>query len=422
MIDYMEKITELRQQRATLRDQGDALIMAGKYDELAPVQDQIDGLDTSIKALERQMQASGEQVPEAKDPENGKKAGTPYNSFGEQLMDIVKACRGKGVSDKLARVQDAQGNNEGTGTDGGFAVQSDFAGAILESAVQSSPLLSRLDSYTVSANANRATWLQADEGDVGSSVYGGVQMFWTQEGGSVSATKPQFRKMDIDLNKMMGVAYATDELLQDAAFMSGFFGTCFGLAADRLLTDAVINGDGVAKPLGILKSPALITQALETSQTAKLTGVNAVKMQSRLLTRNRQNCVWIMNPDVEPYLPQLSIDASSGNAAKMLWDPEGGLGNLSYQRILGKDVLFEDSCSSLGTKGDILLVDPSQYMLLRKGGAKQDWSMHVAFLTDEQCFRMVLRVGGAPKMSKAVTLKNTTAGRSAYVTLAGNRT
>lgn len=421
MIDYMEKITELRQQRAALRDQGDALIMAGKYDELAPVQDQIDGLDTSIKALERQMQASGEEVPEEKSPEAGKKPVTPYNSFGEQLMDIVKACRGKGVSDRLARVQDAQGSNEGTGTDGGFAVQTDFAGAILESAVQASPLLSRLDSYTVSSNANRATWLQADEGDVSSSVYGGVQMFWTQEGSSVSATKPQFRKMDIDLNKMMGVAYATDELLQDASFMSGFFGTCFGLAADRLLTDAVINGDGVAKPLGILHSSALTVQATESSQAGKINGANVVKMQSRLLTRNRQNCVWIMNPDLEPYLPQLSIDSASGKAAKMLWDPEGGLGNLSYQRILGKDVLFEDSCNSLGSQGDVLLVDPKQYMLLRKGGAKQEWSMHVAFLTDEQCFRMVLRVGGAPKMYQPITLKNTSTKRSAYVTLAGSR-
>lgn len=416
MIDYMEKITEMRQQRATLRDQGDALIMAGKYEDLSDVQDKIDNLDRGIAALEKQTQLSGEHV-EDKKPEQ-KNDVKPYNSFGEQLMDIVKACRGKGVSDKLARVQDAaQGGNEGTGADGGFAIQTDFAGAILESAVANSPLLSRLDNYTVSANANRATWLQADEGDVSSSVYGGVQMFWTQEGGAATTSKPQFRKMDIDLNKMMGVAYATDELLQDASFMSGFFGTSFGLAADRLLTNAVIAGDGAGKPLGFLYSGALVSVAKETSQTANFTGVNAVKMQSRLLTRNRQNCVWLMNPDLEEYLPQLAIAAEDSPAAKMLWDPEGGLGNLNFQRLLGKDVLFEDSCSALGEKGSILLVDPSQYMLLHKGGAKADWSMHVAFLTDEQCFRMVLRVGGAPKMSKAITLKNSKNTRSAYITL-----
>ena len=416
MIDYMEKITEMRQQRATLRDQGDALIMAGKYEDLADVQDKIDNLDRGIAALEKQTQLSGEHV-EDKKPEQ-KNDVKPYNSFGEQLMDIVKACRGKGVSDKLARVQDAaQGGNEGTGADGGFAIQTDFAGAILESAVQASPLLAKLDSYTISNVSNRATWLQADESDMTAGVYGGVQMYWTQEAGAGIASKPQFRKMDIDLNKMMGVAYATDELLQDASFMSGYFGTCFGLAAERLLVDAVINGDGVSKPLGILKSDGLVAQAIESSQTAKLTGTNVVKMQSKLLTRNRQNCVWVMNPDLEEYLPTLAV-ASSGSAEKFLWDPEGGLGNLAYQRVLGKDVIFEDACPAIGTKGDILLIDPSQYMLVRKGSAKQDWSIHVSFLTDEQCFRMVLRVGGAPKMSKAITLKNSKNTRSAYVALA----
>ena len=86
--------------------------------------------------------------------------------------------------------------------------------------------------------------------------------------------------------------------------------------------------------------------------------------------------------------------------------------------MLNKPVLFEDSCAALGAQGDVLLVDPFQYILLAKGSAKQDWSIHVEFLTDQNCFRMVFRCNGKPKANGPVKLKNSTKTRSPFVTLA----
>ena len=62
--------------------------------------------------------------------------------------------------------------------------------------------------------------------------------------------------------------------------------------------------------------------------------------------------------------------------------------------------------------------DPKEYMLLRKGTAKQDWSIHVEFLTDQQCFRFVFRCNGAPKINSPMTIKNSSKTRSPFVTLA----
>ena len=98
--------------------------------------------------------------------------------------------------------------------------------------------------------------------------------------------------------------------------------------------------------------------------------------------------------------------------------PEGGISGNQFQTILGRPVLFNDNCRAIGTKGDVLLADLKQYMLLRKGTARQDWSMHVEFLTDQQCFRMVLRCSGTPKANAPVTLKNSKRTRSPFVTLA----
>lgn len=427
-MDFMEKITELRAKKKTLADQADALVKEGRLDELDPITDQMESINKNIQSLERSLEASraGAEPADGYDGllHNGKggagpkDSARPFASLGEQLQAIVAVAKSHTADKRLIQVNNAVlGANEGTGADGGFALQEDFAGIIIESAVQHSELLNRLDRYTCSSPANSMRWVSADETDISASVFGGVQMYWAAEGATVAASKPQLKEMKMDLEKMMGIAYATDEMLTDAAFMTGFFGTAFALAAERLLVSGVIAGDGEGKPKGFLKSKALITVDAEAGQAAgSFLGANAIKMQARAMPRNRERLVWLMHPDAEELLPYLSIQ--NGEAAKFLWNPEGGLGNFDTQRVLNKPVLFDDSCSALGEKGDINLIDPFQYILLTKGTARQDWSVHVEFLTDQNCFRMVYRCNGAPKTDSTLTIKNSKKKRSPFITLA----
>ncbi|WP_295758960.1 phage major capsid protein [uncultured Oscillibacter sp.] len=427
-MDFMEKITELRAKKRALSDQASALVAGDNLDGLDDITNQMEEINKNIQSLERSLEASragAEPVGgydgllhDGKSGGEPKDGARPFQSLGEQLQAIVAVAKSHTADKRLIQVNNAVlGANEGTGADGGFALQEDFAGTIIESAVQHSELLNRLDRYTCSSPANSMRWVSADETDISASVFGGVQMYWAAEGATVAASKPQLKEMKMDLEKMMGIAYATDEMLTDAAFMTGFFGTAFALAAERLLVSGVIAGDGEGKPKGFLKSKALITVDTEPGQAAgSFLGANAVKMQARAMPRNRERLVWLMHPDVEELLPFLSIQ--NGEAAKFLWNPEGGLGNFDTQRVLNKPVLFDDSCSALGAAGDINLIDPFQYILLTKGTARQDWSVHVEFLTDQNCFRMVYRCNGAPKTDSTLTIKNSTKARSPFITLA----
>ena len=428
-MDFMEKITELRASKAQLLTQAEGLVADGKITEASAISDQMEKINAQIAGLEKLAKASREAAEPVYDgalysssaKDSGKSEDKPFASVGEQLRAIYNFRKNHVEDKRLQRVNNAVlGANEGSGADGGFALQTDFAGMIMESAVQQSPLLNRLDRYTCSSSANAMRWVSADETDVSKSVFGGVQMYWASEGAAVAASKPQFREMKMDLEKMMGFLYCTDEMLEDVAFMTSFASPSFALAGDRLLTEGVICGDGVGKPLGLTHSKALITVAKEQSQAAgTFLGANAIKMQARAMPQNRDRLVWLMHPDVEEQLPTLAIQ--SGEAAKFLWNPEGGLGNFDTQRVLNKPVLFEDSCSALGTAGDILLVDPFMYILLTKGTVKQDWSIHVEFLTDQNCFRVVYRCNGAPKVSKPLTIKNSTKTRSPFVALADRK-
>lgn len=428
-MDYMEKIAELRAKKSQLAAEAEQLVTDGKYDEVDEKSAEMEKINANIVRLEKLHAEAAKNArpvdsydgilhsgtPEPKPSDKG--APRPFATLGEQLRAVYLASKGK-RDERLDKVNAAAlGTNGGTGADGGFLLQEDFAGMILESAVKSSPLLNRLDRYTCSSNANAMRWLHADETDVSASVFGGVQMYWAAEAATVAASKPQFREMKLDLEKMMGFAYCADEMLEDASFLSGFLGNAFSLAADRLLIDGVLNGDGVGKPVGILKSDALIEVAKESGQAAgTFVGANAIKMQARSMPRNRDKLVWLMHPDLEEQLPYLALQ--SGEAAKFLWNPEGGLGGFDTQRVLNKPVLYEDSCAAVGSRGDVLLIDPTQYILLVKGTARQDWSVHVEFLTAQNCFRMIFRCNGAPKVNTSLTIKNSTKTRSPFITLA----
>lgn len=417
-MDFAKVLNDLRRQKSEKLAQAKQLLEEGKVAEAAALDTELDALCTQISTTENLMRRSQEDAEPLPDgggtAQDDARQVRPFNSLGEQLQAVVNAAKTHTVDKRLLQVNNAvMGSNEGTGADGGFAIQEDFAGSILETAVSTGDILSRVDSYTVGANSNAARWLMVDETDVSASVFGGVQMYWASEGATVAASRPRFKELKLDLEKMMGFAYATDELLQDAAFMTGFFGSAFTVASNRLLEDGIISGDGEGKPTGIMKSGALITVDAEAGQAAgTLNAQNILKMWSRALTSGRKNMVWLMHPDLEDQLPQLML------GDKLIWMPEGGISGAQYQTILGRPVLFNDNCQSIGTKGDVLLADLKQYMLLKKGTAKQDWSMHVEFLTDQMCFRMVLRCNGTPKVTAPVKLKNSNRTRSPYVTLA----
>lgn len=421
-VDYIAKANELKNQKAQLVAKADQLIAENKFgDELSNVQKDIKNIASQIDAVMDQaaLSAAGAQVTEPQQTNSGegvkneKKPFKVFNTLGEQLQAIVNAKKTGKTDERLEKVNNAiMGGNTVTGADGGYAIQEDFAGSILETAVTTGEILSRVDTYTCGANSNSVRWMTAKETDISDSVFGGVKMFWAEEGGTVEATKPQFREARLELEKMMGFAYATEELLEDAAFMTSLFGRAFTVASRRLLEDAIINGDGDKKPLGILNSSATIEVAKEASQeSGTITSENIFKMWQRSHHQNRSKTIWLAHPDTEMQLQKLTFNGES------IWMPEGGLSVAPYQKVLGRPVIYDDNMAQLGAKGDIALVDLNQYLLLKKGSARQDWSMHVEFLTDQMCFRMVLRCNGAPKIDAPLKIKNSNLTRSSFVTL-----
>jgi HK97 family phage major capsid protein len=92
-----------------------------------------------------------------------------------------------------------------------------------------------------------------------------------------------------------------------------------------------------------------------------------------------------------------------GTGGVPIFSPPGGLSQSPYATLYNRPILANEYTSVLGTVGDIVLWDPSEYMLVDKGGVQSASSIHVGFLTDEMTYRFTFRVNGHPQWSAALT-------------------
>lgn len=336
----------------------------------------------------------------------------PYKNLSAQLKDIRDAANGN-VSDNLRTVQNAMGGNAGVGADGGFAIQTDFAGLMMDSAAKAGNILPLVDKYEVSDGSDSVKWVDIAETDVSTTVFGGVRVYWAAEAAEVLKSQPKLDEKELKLQKLMGVAYATYELDSDSSFVNQLYTKAFQLAIQRTLEGAIISGDGVGKPLGILNSGSLVSVAKESGQTADtIVWENLSKMYHRALDKSKG--VWLSHPDAHEQFDFLSFPVGTGGVPVYLPATQQG----SIDTLRGRPIVESDHCSALGDAGDIIFADMSQYMLAYKGGVDAATSIHVQFLTAENCFRFIFRANGLPKRNTKLTIKNSSNQRGPFVALA----
>jgi HK97 family phage major capsid protein len=430
----MSKLEKMRARREDLRLQAVAVLTRAEAEdrflsdeenkEVKKLEDEIARADESIKRSESISAITETRLTETESEDNDDTAkrnikASPagderkFKNFGEQLRAIYKSSApGARVDDRLS-TRAASGLNETNPTDGGFLVQQDFVSELLKRTFDTGVLASKARRVPISTNSNGLKINAVDDDSRKDGCrWGGVQTFWESEADALTGSKPKFRQIELNLKKLTGLCYATDELLQDAAALESVIRQAFAEEFAFKIDDAIIGGAGAGQPLGILKSKALVVQGLEQGQTAKVTVENLVKMWSRLWSRSRANSVWYVNQELEPLLYTLKV------GDKPVYIPAGGLSDTPYATLFGRPVVPLEQCSALGEVGDILLADISQYMLIDKGGINAQSSIHCRFLYDEEVFRFIYRCDGQPIWNKPITPYKGSNTLSPFVTLA----
>lgn len=307
--------------------------------------------------------------------------------------------------------------SEGVGADGGYAVPPDFRAEILKKLDGEEQLLPLTTQITTASNS---VTLPADEQTPWASS-GGVQAYWTSEATAITQSKPALRNVTVRAEKLAVLVPLTEEVIADASALSSWLMAKVPEVMNYKLNSAIIAGTGVGQPAGIIGAGGTVSQAAEGAQTAAtVVYANVIKMYSRMRAANRKNAVWIANQEIEPQLMSMVVPAGAASTSSYpAYLPANGLSGKPFDTLLGKRVIYSEATSALGTVGDLIFADMSQYLSLVKGGGiRQDMSMHLWFDQDTMAFRFILRVGGQGWWQSTITRPGAKATFGSFVTLA----
>jgi len=422
-------IKELRAAYKTAFDAAQAALTAGEFDA-----DKAQELTDKAKALKGRIDAFDALMPPP-EPENkalvtvvadeedkAKAAKTwGFGEFARALAlnpDSVRAYQStsepgyynltEAVGQKAigslasARQKAITGLSETVPADGGFLVQTDWGGALMDRVYADGQIMSLVNTTPISANANGIVfYASAESNRTDGNRWGGMLAYWVAEGGEKTISHQTYRRIELQLNKLVVRVPATDELLQDTTALGAEIQR-IGASEIRFLTEeAIVNGTGAGQPLGIMASPALITQAAEAGQAAAtIVSENILNMWSRRWV-GYTDYVWLIDQSVLPQLYQMNLGVGTGGALTFM--PPGGLSQAPYGQMMGRPLIPTEHNAVLGTTGDIILWSPSSYRAIEKGGIQTASSIHVRWVYDETEFRMVFRYDGQPEWALPLT-------------------
>lgn len=339
-------------------------------------------------------------------------AETRQLALGNFALAVRAAGLGQGTDPRLMAA--ATGGGTQTDSNLGFAIPNEIAPGIEREMYEQGEILSRVDARSITGNS--ITYNMIDEtsradGSRGSGVLG----YWVDEGTAPTASNLKLAKMELKLRKVGAFGVMTDEILSDAVALGGELESAFATELIFQVENKIFRGNGSSAPLGFLNAPCLVSVSKETNQAAvTINTTNLSKMWARMPARSKKNAAWLINVDCEPQLDELAQAIGTGGTAPrfVTYDDAGVL------RIKGRPVIPVEYAETVGTVGDISLVDLSKYRLVRKGGIEQASSMHVYFAQGEQAFRAFYRVDGQPAPRAAVTPFKGAATLSPFVVLA----
>jgi HK97 family phage major capsid protein len=343
-----------------------------------------------------------------------------FESMGHFLMAVRRGTISPQAMDERLVVRGdiaTEYSSSDPGSEGGFAIPPDFRATVMEKIFAEGTLLGRTDQLTTSSNS---ITVPIDESEPWANT--GLQVFWEAEGAQKRTSVLDLDQQTIRANKIAGVIPVTDELLEDAPALEGYIRRKVPERIDWKTSFAIVQGSGTGEPLGILNSPARVTVDAGAAGAGTIQSPHITSMYSRMPASSRGNAVWLVNPEVEPALMSMAfmvVPAASVPANPVpVYLPPNGLSSSPYASLMGRPVIPTQVCNPLGTEGDIIFADLSQYLtLVKSGGVRTDVSIHVFFMQDITAFRFVLRIGGQPWWKRPIQPRTGTFTMSPFVTL-----
>ena len=287
---------------------------------------------------------------------------------------------------------------EGDPTSGGAVLPPDFRQQVYDNMMGYKDLLGACDQLSTTSNEiefptdTQQPWNP-----------GGIQAKWLAENGTIAQYQPKIGFERLRLHDVGAILPVSNRMLRDSNYITGFLTKKGGEALGWAITQALISGNGLAKPQGIHKSGCIVVTGgvggdvgdgtRETANSITFKDVAAMKI--RMSDKMFQRAYWVMNGDHEFALMTMKFPGTT-NMAWPVYLPPGGISATPFATLMGRPIIKHEAAPAVGAQGSLTLWDPSQYMLLKHAGSdvQTDISIHMFFENNATAIRLVVYIGG----------------------------
>lgn len=428
-------IKELQQVKGELKKAAVALLDAADgRDMTAEEQTRYDGFkadiaraDTLIKREEERIELERETAGRAFDERGGLQAvheradddPKPFRDHRDFLTAVMETASGKRTDRRLQKFQASQ-YQATQGTDeqsllsdphGGFLVPVSVMPGILSVTAEQDPLdglVTKIPMQTPAVNINARV-----DKDHSSSVSGGLTVTRRPELVDGSSSRMQFEQVEMVARELFGYCFASETILSDSP--QSFLAILQAGFSDEFANNAInerLNGAGNGQFTGVIAAPCTVSVGKETGQAAaSIATENIDKMAARCWRYGQ--AVWLANHNTRPQLKGLVRAVGTGGSVVpyFVTSPEG------KESLDGRPIFFTEWCKTVGTVGDLVLGNWSEFLQGEYQPIMQAESIHVRFIANERAFKFWKRNAGQPWWKSALTPKNGST-LSPFVTLA----
>ena len=349
-----------------------------------------------------------------------------FATIGEYCQAIKEEARPSSARNRkelLQKLENVRSFQNSFGSEdpsaGGFLIPEIMRSELLQLALEDS--ITRSRATVIPMSTLRVPIPTVDDTSHVSTLFGGVQFYWTEEAASLTESQAKFGKVVLDAKKLTGFFKVPNELLSDAPAFSGWFDTRIPAGLAWAEDVAFMTETGAGTPQGFINSPAAVQVAAQAGQnTPTIVWENIVGMYARMLPASLKNAVWVAAIDTFPELATMALSVGTGGGPIWIGSYGGPNGtDTPPMTILGRPVIFTEKASVLGTTGDINFVDLSYYLIGDRQSVEVAASDQFAFQNDQTAYRLIERVDGRPWLQTALTPHNGSANTlSAFVQLA----
>lgn len=298
---------------------------------------------------------------------------------------------------------------ESSGSTGGYIIPPQFMTELLTIAAEDAFIEQRAKKLPM--NTRTAEWPMLDittaQATGVSPYFGGIVAQWQPEAATINETEPTFRSSTWTAWDLVLYTLSSNQLLADNGIgLDALLTQLFAQAMTWYKEFAFLNGRGAGNsmPMGVLNATASILVNRSAGTTFKLQ--DAANMMARLHVRSWKSACWVMHQSV---LPQLIQMVDNGTSNRLVWlnavmpGDSGPAANTLPMNFFGLPIYFTEKVPVLGTRGDVMLIDWSRYVIGNRLDFQIDVSPHYRFQNNQLAWRVVARCDGKPWLNSSIT-------------------